>query len=170
VLVADTALLADKRLRQDDATPSQAATVEKQREAGPMLGLRCMPMTGKSPSPAFTPTGKSMAEVWLWLNTPPNNGVVPSTLSNKQHKNLINLVDSWFKHLALPQEVDTLRSPTSDEGNRLRIVDHIDMLVAQVFKVCERLSVRACVRAQVLRVRACERAVSCIHLPQLSLH
>ena len=72
-----------------------------------------------------------------------NGGLVPSTLS-KQHKALVSLIDSWYRPLALPEEIEMLKKSTSDEGECLRIVDAIDMLVAQQLKVGERASVRAC--------------------------
>jgi hypothetical protein len=92
---SDGCFLADKRLREveDPSTPSQTLTVEKRRDAGPMLGLMCMPMSASTPSAAYTPSGKSMKTVWLWLMSTKNKGVIPSNVS-KQHRNLINLIDS----------------------------------------------------------------------------
>ena len=81
-----------------------------------------------------------MPEMWLWLITPPNKGFVPSTIKNKQHKTLINQIDTWFRGLALPEDLSTVMDPRSDEGLRLRIADKLDSLIAQVFKVCERAS------------------------------
>ena len=144
-IISDACLLADKRMREggDSGTPSQAATVARGRDAGPMLGLVCMPMSASAPSAAYSVAGKSMKVVWRWLMNSTNGGLVPSTLS-KQHKALVSLIDSWYRPLALPEEIEMLKKSTSDEGECLRIVDAIDMLVAQQLKVGERASVRAC--------------------------
>ena len=116
-----------------------------------MLGLMCMPMSASTPSAAYTPTSKSMKTVWLWLMSSKNKGIVPFNVS-KQHKTLINLIDSWYRPLPLATELEVLKS-SADEGACLRSVDNIDRLVAQQLQVCERACVRARVRACVI---ACE--------------
>ena len=40
--------------------------------------------------------------------------------------------------MAVPDELDILKDPSSHEGHRLRIVDSIDHLVAQFLQVLER--------------------------------
>ena len=117
-------IFADKRIRleeagAEDSTLGQAATLRKTRDPGPMLGL----VHSAHPKPAYDPTGKVMKEVWLWLMRPPNKGILPSTISTKQHRTLINKVDSWYRPLALDSQLAILRDPTSDHGHCLRIIE-----------------------------------------------
>ena len=136
-MLINNGVFADKRIRleeavAEDSTLGEAATVRKTRDLGQMLGLK----QSAHPTPAYNPTGKSMKDVWFWLMRPPNMGILPSTISRKQHKTLINQVDRWYRALTLDSELDILKDPTSDQGHCLRILDNIDKLLALQLKVC----------------------------------
>ena len=87
-------------------------------------------------------------------------GPYPSNVS-KQLKTLINLIDSWYRPMALATELEELKS-SADERACLRSVDNIDRLVAQQLKVC----VRACERAYVHACGAC--VLNCVRVVDLN--
>ena len=139
---------------------TSSATVRKPRDPGQMLGLK----QSAHPTPAYDPTGKSMKEVWFWLMRPPNKGILPSTISSKQHRNLINQLDRWYRPLALDSELAILKDPTSDHGHCLRILDNIDKLLALQLQVCNRrLAPPVCMyislNCHIVRVCVCVRVL-----------
>ena len=74
-----------------------------------MMGLKCSSTSGSSPAPASVPTDKSMDEIYLYLMTPPNNGVVPGTVRNRQQGTHLSRIISWYSGLALDNEIKLLR-------------------------------------------------------------